>query len=86
MELIVPFWFKQRQAKAEPAGDNTYRVTGPILPEAFLSIHRDENGKWAASLRTAAEGPDLAATAAEFERPEDAWEAAFELYRQHIIT
>ncbi len=86
MEFTVPFWFKQRQAKAEPAGDNTYRVTGPILPEAFLSIRRGENGKWAAALRMKPDGPDFAATEADFEAPEEAWEAAFELYRQHIVT
>ena len=86
MELIVPFWFKQRQAKAEPAGDHTYRVTGPILPETFLRIRRGENGKWAAALSMSAEGPDTAATPAEFETEENAWEAAFELYRQHVIT
>ena len=85
MELIVPFWFKQRQAKAEPAGDNTYRVTGPILPETFLSIRRGENGRWAAALRMSADGPDTA-TLDEFETEQNAWEAAFELYRQRVIT
>ena len=40
MELMEPFWFKQRQCKAEPAGDNALHVTGPNLPETFLRIER----------------------------------------------
>ena len=38
MEPIPPFWFKQRQCKAEPAGPNAVRVTGPNLGEVFLRI------------------------------------------------
>jgi hypothetical protein len=86
MALVTPYWFKQRQAKAEAAGEDTYRLTGPNLPEAFLSIRRAENHRWSAALRLSADGPEAAATAPEFETPADAWEAAFELYREHVIV
>ncbi len=86
MEVVLPQWFKQRQGKAEPAGDHTYRLTAPILPEAFISIRPGENGRWAAALRTAADGPDLAVTEPVFETPGDAWAAAFELHRTHLVV
>jgi hypothetical protein len=85
-ELITPFWFKQRQCKAEPVGEGTYRLTGPNLKEAFITIRRDESNRWSAALRFAADGPDVAATPYEFATDYDAWEAAFELYRVHVIV
>jgi hypothetical protein len=86
MQPIPPFWFKQRQAKAEPAGPDTFRLTGPNLGEAFISIRRSDNGRWSAALRSAADGPDLVATEPEFETPTDAWGAAFELYRTQVVN
>lgn len=82
---IPPFWFSQRQAKAEPAGPDTYRLTAPNLGEAFMSIRR-ANGGWQAALRLTADGPDVAVTEQHFDRPEDAWGAAFELYRVHLVV
>lgn len=87
MPPTYPFWFKQRQLKAEPAGDDSIlKVTGPNLGEAFLRIARGENQRWLAAMRLAADGPDVAATEPEFDNPTDAWEAAFELYRTHVIV
>lgn len=86
MELVTPMWFKQRQGKAEAAGENTYRLTGPNLREAFISIHKSDNGLWAASLRYAVDGPEIAATEPEIATPYEAWEAAFEIYRNHVIV
>ena len=85
-EPVTPSWFKQRQCKAEPAGDNVYRLTGPNLPEAFIAIRSGDGGRWAAALTRAADGPDLEATPVEFEKPWQAWEAAFELYRERFVT
>jgi hypothetical protein len=85
MQPSFPSWMKHRQVKAEAVGNDTYRLTGPNLTEAFISIRRGDNGRWAAAVRTSAEGPDLAVTEAEFERPLDAWGAACELYRQHVV-
>jgi hypothetical protein len=87
MEPVLPFWFKQRQGKAEPAGTDTYRLTAPNAPrEAYISIRPGENGRWSAALQLAADGPDVAVTPAEFSSRLDAWEAAFELYRQHEVV
>jgi hypothetical protein len=87
MQPVAPFWFKQRQCKVEPAGnDNTVRVSGPNLGEAYLSICRDENQLWRAVLRLAVDGPEVSATRPELESPHEAWEAAFELYRSHLIV
>lgn len=86
MPPTVPSWFKLRQGKAEPAGDNLLRLTAPLAPEAFIVIRPGEEGRWSAAVRQSADGPDLDATPAEFDRPSDAWEAAFELYRRAIIV
>jgi hypothetical protein len=86
MEPILPFWFKQRQCKAEPAGDGVLRVTGPNLGVAYLLVRRADNGRYQAALRSDPAGADVAVTPAEIELPQDAWEAAFELYRDHVIV
>lgn len=87
MAPIVPFWFKQRQCNAEPAGeDNILKVSGPNLGEAFLGIARGDNNHWRAFLRQSAGGPDALTTEPEFDNPNDAWEAAFELFRTSTIV
>jgi hypothetical protein len=85
LDLNLPFWFKQRQCKAEPVGDNTLKVTGPNLGEAYVYIRQDR-GHWAGGLRLAPEGPDVAVTDPELPGPKQAWDAAFELYRTHFIV
>jgi hypothetical protein len=85
MSLIVPSWFKHRQGKAEEAAPNVYRLTAPLMPESFVTIRQADNGKWSAALRRTADGPDVAATDPVFETPGDAWSAAFELVRFHLI-
>jgi hypothetical protein len=85
MELVTPMWFKQRQGKAEAAGENTYRLTGPNLREALISIRKGDNGRWAAALCYAAEGPDITATELQIATEYEAWEAAFEIYRNHVV-
>jgi hypothetical protein len=87
MQPIEPFWFKQRQCKAEPAGaDHLLKVTGPNLGEAYIGIQLADNQRWRATLRTAPDQPDVAVTEAEHDTPRDAWNAAFELYRRHFIV
>ncbi len=86
MPLVTPFWFGQRQAKAEEAGPNAYRLFGPNLPESFVSIRRAENGKWLAAWRLQADGADQKITEPVFDTEYDAWEAAFELYRTEVIV
>jgi hypothetical protein len=86
MPLVTPMWFKQRQAKAEPAGDNTYQLTGPNLREAFINIRRAEGGRWAAALRYLPDGPEVTATESVIDTAYDAWEAAFEIYRSQVVV
>ena len=82
---VPPFWFGQRQCKLEPVEDG-YRVTGPNLAEAFISIRSTENGRWVPVFRLAKDGRDLAQTHQELATPQEAWEAAFELYRIQLIV
>jgi hypothetical protein len=86
MEPILPFWFKQRQAKAEAAGPDTYRLTAPNLREAFISIRKDSAGHWGAALRLEADGPEVAVTSTAYATPTEAWDAAFEMYRRTLIV
>jgi hypothetical protein len=84
--LVLPSWFKQRQGKTEPAGDNSYKLTAPQQAEAFIRIRPGGEGRWSAAVSPTANGPDVAATAAEFRMPGEAWAAAFELYRRQFIV
>jgi hypothetical protein len=82
-----PFWFKQRQCKAEPVGTGTaLRVTGPNLGEAFLAVEQVPSRLWRAALREKADGPEVTTTEAQFPTEREAWRAAFELYRNHVIV
>ena len=86
-ELITPSWFKQRQCKYEPAGaDTLMKVTGPNLGEAYIRVERTGNGRWLAAFRTSADGPDVAVTEPNIPSEREAWDAAFELYRQNVIV
>ncbi|HLJ96987.1 MAG TPA: hypothetical protein VKU02_27735 [Gemmataceae bacterium] len=81
-----PFWFRQRQGKAEPAGPDTYRLTAPNLGEALISIQQTTNGRWLPVLKRTAEGPNLVEAGDDFATPQEAWDAAFEWYRVHIVV
>jgi hypothetical protein len=81
----TPFWFKQRQCRAEPAGEQTIKVAGPNLAEAYLQV-RQEAGQWKAVLRSKPDGPEVATADAEQHSERSAWDAAFELYRGHLIV
>ena len=83
---VPPSWFKQRQGKAESAGPELYKLTAPNLPESYIGIHRADNDRWSAFLRPAPDAAALAVTDPEFVLATDAWEAAFELYRTHLVT
>ena len=86
METILPTWFKYRQGKAEPAGQDVLKLTAPNLPEAFVAIRDAEKGKYQGVLRIAADGPEIAVTQPVFATRGDAWGAAFELYRDQIVV
>ncbi len=86
MAVTVPSWFKGRQGKAEEAGPQLLRLTGPNLNEWYVGIRRGEMGRWVAFLRKTADGPDTATVELGPDVSEyGAWEAAFEIYRNHVI-
>jgi len=85
MDLIVPFWFKQRQCKTEPSGDNAVKVTGPNLGEARLRVFA-EDGRWKAAVRKSADGPDDVVSGNSYSTTKQAWDVAFELYRTNVIV
>ncbi|MGL4552500.1 MAG: hypothetical protein ACRC33_15105, partial [Gemmataceae bacterium] len=86
MTVSAPFWFKQRQCKAEPAGEDALKVSGPNLAEAYLRVAKGDAGRYLAALRLTADGQDVAVTGPEFDTPRQAWDVAFELYRTHVIV
>jgi hypothetical protein len=86
MDLTTPYWFDQRQGKAEAAGTDAYRLTAPNLKPAGISIQRADTGCWSAALRLGEEAAPVAQTEPEFPTPEEAWEVAFELYRVHVVV
>ena len=86
MDLVLPTWFKYRQGKAEPAGENAVKLTAPNLPDATIGIRTAENGNWQGVLRTSTEGLEMATTQPEFVTSNEAWGAAFELYRNYVVV
>jgi hypothetical protein len=86
MPPTVPSWFRYRQGKAEDAGPDLARLTGPNMLEAVIGIRKTDSGKFSAFLRGGVDGQDLAATEPVIATAYDAWEAAFELYRNHKIA
>jgi hypothetical protein len=83
--LITPYWFKQRQCKAEELGPDFFRITGPNLAECFLGLRKLENGRYQGYFRLKQDGPDEAVTNEDFDTAYNAWEAMFELYRVKMI-
>ncbi|MFN4259153.1 MAG: hypothetical protein ACK4RK_07630 [Gemmataceae bacterium] len=86
MEPVPPSWFKYRQGKVEMVNGQTCKLTAPNLPEVFLRIQQEAEDKWSADLRLGAEEPVLARSNVDLPNPIAAWEAAFELYRQHVVV
>jgi hypothetical protein len=86
MEPIRPYWFNMRQGKAEPAGENVYRLTAPNLAESFISIRQAGDQQWVAVVRSTLDGPDVVVGEKTYANPVDAWYAAFELYRNQFVV
>ena len=85
MNVELPSWFKYRQGNAEPAADNLLKLTGPNLREAFIGI-RPEDGGWRAFVRTQPDSEEVARSSSTFETTSEAWNVAFELFRNHFIA
>lgn len=76
-----PSWFRGRQGKIEEVTPDLVKLTGPNLIEAHIGVRKADNGRWASFVRAAADGPDQAATEPIHPNSYEAWEAAFEIYR-----
>ncbi len=83
--MIMPSWFKYRQGKAEEAGEKTYRLYGPNLPDAFVGLRQTDDGRWQGFLKDTADGEDVSVTDPH-DSEYNAWEVTFEMYRQAVIV
>lgn len=86
MTLDLPFWIKQRQAKLEELSTGRYKVSGPNLSEAVITVRIGDNLRWQGVLQTGNDGSDIDATSFSFASAKDALTATFELYRTHMIV
>jgi hypothetical protein len=86
MAVTVPSWFKGRQGKADEVGPGLLKLTAPNLKEWIIGIRRHADGRWTAFLRDTPEGTDTVAVELDAVPEYDAWEAAFEVYRNRVIV
>jgi hypothetical protein len=84
--LDLPFWFKQRQARADEVAPGTWKLSGPNLPEAVISVRMTDDLCWQAALLQSVGGPELAISLPTIPTAREALQAAFELYRQRFVT
>jgi hypothetical protein len=82
----LPFWFKQRQANAEVVAPGTWKLSGPNLPEAAITIRMTDEFRWQAALLERVGGPELAISLPTIPTAREALQVAFELYRQRFVT
>lgn len=83
---VLPFWFRQRQGTCERLDANTCRLAAPNQQTAYVSVRHAADGSYLAALRLEPEGPEAAVAEPVHGTEEDAWGAAFELYRNHVIV
>ena len=83
----IPFWMRQRQVKAEPAGEFAVKLTAPNLPSHEIAVESAAPGWKARLYRLPVEGQKVLVAEREFDAsgPEAAWMNAYELYRQQVI-
>jgi len=84
VDLPIPSWFKYLQGTGEPAGANCYRLKTPLEAESFIRIQK-ESDLWSALVAGSADGPAIRKTDPIFKTENEAWQAAFELYRAEKV-
>lgn len=86
----LPFWMRQRQIVAEPVNEHTVRLTGPILPTCEVTVQPSAGSETSGCLLRVVKASDASkevlAEATSSLPQEEAWQAAFELYRQRVIV
>ncbi len=85
MAVIVPAWFKGRQGKAEEVRPGLVKLTAPNLREWYVGIRRHEMGGWTAFIRGEPDGADATSVELDPMPEQEAWDAAFEVYRTYAI-
>jgi hypothetical protein len=85
MAVVVPTWFKGRQGKAEEAGPRMLKLAAPNLRDWYLGLRHLDDGRWQAFLREKPDAPDAAVVEVDRSPEYEAWEAAFEIYRNQVI-
>lgn len=86
MTVVVPTWFKGRQGKIEEVSPGVLKLSAPNLKEWYLALHRTTDGHWLAALRPGADASDAVTQSLDASRSEyEAWDAAFEVYRNHVV-
>ena len=85
MAVVVPSWFKGRQGKFEEVRPGLLKLTAPNLREWYVGIRRMEHGGWLAYLRSEPDGADTATVELDPMPEQEAWDAAFEVYRNCVI-
>ena len=45
MSVTLPSWFKYRQGKTEPAGENILKLFGPNMNEAYIGVRPADAGR-----------------------------------------
>jgi hypothetical protein len=85
MAVIVPSWFKGRQGKAEEVRPGLVKLNAPNLREWYLGIRRLDMGGWLTFLRIEPDGADTVAVEVDRMLEQEAWDAAFEVYRNQVI-
>jgi len=86
MQPYLPFWFRQRQGKAESIGEDRLRLTAPNMAEAFIGVEKNADAQWRPVLHRTADGENLASTNTSYGSPQEAWDAAFEVYRETFVV
>ena len=86
LPLELPSWFKGRQAKADEMGPGSYKLSGPNLPEAVISVRLTDDLTWQAVLRAKLDGPEVAVSRPNVPTAREALQVAFEMYRTHFVN
>lgn len=82
---LRPSWFAQRQGKVEGLTEDSAKLSAPNVPERFIGVRSASIQHWTGWLKESPDAEPIAATSVEYDNVTDAWNAAFELYRVHVI-
>jgi hypothetical protein len=86
----LPFWMRQRQIKLEPIDDTAVALKAPNLPAHELHLRKNNGDGYTVALYTQPTGTTekllLAERPSGLDELRDAWQYAFEFFRQKVIV